>query len=145
MNALTGLPLREQLLDARLRGLLADLMAEGLSALRAAGIRPARATLVPASWMPALLRLPTPLFRVLAASSLRIDPLARSSMWEDLQRGRKTEVDFLNGEVVALARRKGLRAPMNERVVTLVREAEGRERYQPLAVEALAAKLAAGQ
>jgi 2-dehydropantoate 2-reductase len=59
-----------------------------------------------------------------AAAMLRIDPQARSSMWEDLQAGRRTEVDYLNGAVVKLAQSLGLNAPANERMVALMRAAE---------------------
>ncbi|MEK8173180.1 ketopantoate reductase C-terminal domain-containing protein [Streptomyces sp. M19] len=58
-----------------------------------------------------VLRLPDALFRRVAASTLRIDAQARSSTWEDLQRGRPTEIDTLQGEIVAMARRHGLAAP----------------------------------
>jgi 2-dehydropantoate 2-reductase len=55
---------------------------------------------------------------------LAIDPLARSSMWEDLQAGRATEIDWLNGEVVGFAQSLGRSAPVNGRLVALVRAAE---------------------
>jgi 2-dehydropantoate 2-reductase len=55
---------------------------------------------------------------------LAVDPLARSSTWDDLQSGRRTEVDYINGEIVALAASKGLRAVANARVVALIRDAE---------------------
>jgi 2-dehydropantoate 2-reductase len=45
-------------------------------------------------------------------------------MADDLKAGRPTEVDYLNGEVVKLARRLGRRAPVNEAIVSLVRQAE---------------------
>ena len=78
INALSGLPLREQLLDRGYRSLLAPMQQEALNALRHAGIHPARVTPLPAAWLPHLLRLPTPLFRFLAARMLRIAPQARS-------------------------------------------------------------------
>ncbi|MFF0394016.1 2-dehydropantoate 2-reductase [Kitasatospora sp. NPDC004615] len=124
VNALSGRPLREQLGSRPYRLVLARCQREGLAALRAAGLVPARLGPVPASWMPAVLRLPDGLFRRLAAASLRVDAQARSSMWEDLQRGRRTEVDELQGEVLALAARHGLAAPANRRLLELVREAE---------------------
>ena len=55
---------------------------------------------------------------------LAIDPLARSSMWEDLEAGRTTEVDWLNGEIVRLAQQQGRPAPVNARLLALVRAAE---------------------
>jgi 2-dehydropantoate 2-reductase len=55
---------------------------------------------------------------------LAIDPLARSSMWEDLEAGRVTEVDWINGEVVRLGREYGVVTPVNDRLVELIRNAE---------------------
>lgn len=124
LNALSGLPLREELAQRAWRQCLALLQEEGLQVLSAAGIRPAQLTALPAQWLPKLLALPDSLFQRLAARMLAIDPLARSSMWDDLQAGRRTEVDYINGEIVALANSKGRRAPANARIVALLREAE---------------------
>jgi 2-dehydropantoate 2-reductase len=124
LNALSGLPLREELAQREWRQCLALLQREGLRILDAAGIRPAHLTALPPRWVPGVLTMPNALFRRIAGRMLAIDPLARSSMWDDLQAGRRTEVDYINGEIVALAASKGLRAPANARVVTLMREAE---------------------
>jgi 2-dehydropantoate 2-reductase len=120
VNALSGLALRAQLLDRDCRVVTAALQAEALCLLHAAQIRPARITAVPPRWMPAVLRLPTPLFRLVAARSLRIDAQARSSMADDLARGRPTEIDALCGEVVRLARSLGRDAPRNQRMLELL-------------------------
>ncbi|MEU2182811.1 2-dehydropantoate 2-reductase [Streptomyces thermolilacinus] len=124
VNALSGLPLRDQLGTRAFRRCLALCQEEALAAYRAERVVPARLGPVPASFTPWLLRLPDGVFRRVAAASLRVDARARSSMWEDLERGRPTEIDSLQGEVVALAARHGLRAPVNARLVELVREAE---------------------
>ncbi len=121
VNALSGLPLRQQLQDRSLRRATAALQAEALALMRAAGIRAGRLTPLPATWLPGLLRLPTPLFRLLAARMLRIDPQARSSMADDLARGRSTEIDALCGEIVRLAQRLGRTAPCNQRIADCVR------------------------
>ncbi|GAA4351495.1 2-dehydropantoate 2-reductase [Variovorax defluvii] len=120
VNALSGLPLREELLDRGYRRCLAALMDEALEALEWARIRPAQLAAVPPRRMPSILRLPTPLFRWVAARMLRIDAQARSSMADDLALGRRTEIDALCGEVVRLARGNGARAPLNARMVELV-------------------------
>jgi 2-dehydropantoate 2-reductase len=45
------------------------------------------------------------------------DPRApRRSTWQSFARGVSSEVDFLNGEIVLIARRHGLPAPLNERL-----------------------------
>jgi 2-dehydropantoate 2-reductase len=117
VNALSGLPLRAQLLDAGYRRCLAALQDEALAVLDAAGIVPAQVGAAPPRQLPRLLRLPTPLFRLVASRMLRIDAKARSSMADDLALGRPTEIDALCGEVVRLARSVGTAAPRNETMV----------------------------
>ena len=121
VNALSGLPLLRQLLDADLRCCTAALIDETLVVLRAAGIAPAQMSPLPPSWVPRVMRLPTPLFRLIAARSLRIDDQARSSMADDLALGRVTEVDAIHGAVERLASQCGLAAPLNQRMAALVR------------------------
>ncbi|MEH1123150.1 2-dehydropantoate 2-reductase [Micromonospora sp. CPCC 206061] len=125
VNALSGLPLKAQLSRRPYRRCLAMAQREALAAYAAAGLSPAKLTPLPPSWIPSLLTMPDAVFTRVAGRMLAVDPLARSSMWEDLEAGRTTEVDYLNGEIVALARGHGTLAPVNERLVSLVRDAEG--------------------
>jgi 2-dehydropantoate 2-reductase len=127
VNALSGLPLRAQLLDRDHRRVLAALQEEALLAMAAAGITPAKITALPPRWLPTVLRLPNALFERLAAKMLRIDAKARSSMADDLALGRKTEIDAFCGEVVRLARAHGRQAPLNARIGQIV-EADPRPR-----------------
>lgn len=120
VNALSGLPLRDQLADGGYRRCLAALQEEALQVLARAGIEPAQVGAVPPRRMPPLLRLPSPLFRAVAGRMLRIDPKARSSMADDVAAGRTTEIDALCGEVVRLAERVGTAAPRNARMVELL-------------------------
>jgi 2-dehydropantoate 2-reductase len=128
VNALSGLPLRRQLLERDFRICVAALQREGLAALAAAGIVPARLTPLPPAWMPTLLALPTPLFRLVAARTLRIDAKARSSMADDFARGRPTEIDALCGEIVRLGHRHGVAMPVNEKTIELVRQSSAQPR-----------------
>ena len=121
VNALSGLPLRSQLLDRHLRACSAALIAETLGLLARAGIRPKSPAGTPPALMVQVMRLPTPLFRLLAARLLRMDAQARSSMADDLALGRATEIDAIQGEVLRLAQRLGLAAPLNARISALVR------------------------
>jgi len=124
INALSGLPLREQLARRDWRKLFADQIAEGLAAVRAEGIRPVPSTPLPLSWTPHLLRLPDALFAIALAPAMKIDPQARSSMWEDLERRRRTEIDYLQGVITGIADRRGLKTPLSRRIVALIRDAE---------------------
>ncbi|MDZ4368016.1 MAG: 2-dehydropantoate 2-reductase [Afipia sp.] len=131
LNALSGLPLRDQLAQRSWRMLFADQMREALAVIKAEGIAPVSTTPLPASFTPLILKLPDALFTKIAASMVKIDPKARSSMWEDLQRGRRTEIDHLQGLIVALAQRHGLKAPLSARIVALIREAEQAAKGSP--------------
>jgi 2-dehydropantoate 2-reductase len=124
LNALADLPLRRQLAQRAWRRLFAEQMAEGLAAIRSEGIKPVSPTPIPAGWMPALLRLPDAIFERLLGRTMKIDPEARSSMWEDLQRGRRTEIDYLQGVITEIADRRGIAAPLSRRIVELIRKAE---------------------
>ena len=123
VNALSGVPLKEELSQRAFRQCVALAQRELLGLLDAAGIVPARLKLPP-RLIPAMLEVPDFVFRALAGKMLAIDPLARSSMWEDLQAGRTTEIDWINGEVVRLAQGLGRRAPVNEKLIALIRAAE---------------------
>ncbi len=131
LNALADLPLRRQLAQRPWRRLFADQMAEGLSAMKAEGIRPVSSTPIPVSWTPPLLRLPDAVFGMLLGGTMKIDPEARSSMWEDLQRGRRTEIDYLQGVITAIADRYGLEVPLSRRIMELVRNAEASGKGSP--------------
>lgn len=124
LNALSNIPLRQQLAQRGWRQLFADQMVEGLAAVRAEGIVPVSPTPLPSGWMPHLLRLPDALFGMLLGRTMKIDPEARSSMWEDLQRGRRTEIDYLQGVITEIADRRGLQAPLSRRITALIRKAE---------------------
>ena len=45
-------------------------------------------------------------------------------MLQSLERGRRTEIDFMNGYVVERGRQKGVPTPVNGALTTLVREIE---------------------
>ncbi|HEU0197770.1 MAG TPA: 2-dehydropantoate 2-reductase [Nevskiaceae bacterium] len=124
INALSGQPLQRELSQRGFRRCLAAAQREALLPLAVAGVRLARLVAVPPALMPPMLELPDFVYARLVAAGPTIDPLARSSMWEDLEAGRSTEVEWINGEVIRLARSQGREAPVNARLMQLVYEAE---------------------
>lgn len=124
INALSGLPLKTELSQRAFRRCLALAQKEALRAFLHARILPAKTAGIAPGFLPAVLNLPDAVFTRAAAKMLAMDPLARSSTWDDLEAGRPTEVDYFNGEIVALAAAHGLTAPVNERLTALVHAAE---------------------
>ena len=100
--------------------LLGALQTEALRVMARAGITPAQVTAVSPTLLPHVLRLPNWLFTRLAKRMLQIDATARSSMWDDLEAGRVTEIDALCGAVVRLAAQQGMAAPLNARMCELL-------------------------
>jgi 2-dehydropantoate 2-reductase len=154
IGAATGLTIQEIMRHPRGRLLPVLVMREALRVLKAAdiqldyaphGLAPhllLRHPLVPvigllqASSPAVLAALPTTLSAFLYARAAQ-GPLGslqvRGSTWQSLERGRPTEIDFLNGEISGLACRLGLQAPFNARLVEAVRLAEETHRGVPLA------------
>ncbi|MCK1388752.1 2-dehydropantoate 2-reductase [Bradyrhizobium sp. 21] len=131
LSALSDMPLAAQLASRDWRRLFADQMAEGLAALKAAGITPVSATPIPMKWTPTLLRLPDMIFNAILGRTMKIDPEARSSMWQDLKQGRKTEIDYLQGAVIALAEQNNVDVPLMRRIVALIKDAESAGKGPP--------------
>ncbi|MET3860524.1 2-dehydropantoate 2-reductase [Dietzia sp. 2505] len=124
VQALSGLPLRTELLDRDLRRCVALCQAEANRVFTAAGVVSRVPIAVPAGMLPAVMRLPTPVFRRLARAVMRVDADGTSSMHDDLVRGRPTEIDILQGEVVRMGRYLGVETPVCAHMVELVHEAE---------------------
>lgn len=124
INALSKLPLKQQLSNYQYRQCLAMAQQETLYLLDLAQIKPAKLTAISAHLLPKIISLPNFIFKILSRKMLAIDPLARSSMQDDLMAGRTTEVDWINGEVVQLAQQLGKQAPINKTLIELIKQAE---------------------
>lgn len=135
VSALSGRTLIEELNQRDYRRVVAASQREGLALLRRAGIRPGKVGPVPPRLLPAVIGSPDWLFRNLFLKGWKIDARARSSMADDLAKGRTTEVDTINGELVRLAKGLGREAPINRKIVDLIRAAEaGAEPWSPEAL-----------
>jgi 2-dehydropantoate 2-reductase len=124
INALSKLPLKAQLSNHQYRRCLAMAQQETLDLLDLAQIKPAKLTAISAHLLPKILSLPNFIFKILSRKMLKIDPVARSSMQDDLIAGRSTEVDWINGEVVKLADQLNTQAPINALLIKLIKQAE---------------------
>ena len=135
VNALSGRPLLEQLRQRDYRRVVAASQREGVALLSQAAIAPAKVGAVGPGLLPTVIGSPDWLFNNVFLKGWKIDEKARSSMADDLAAGRKTEVDYINGELVALGERLGKKAPINSKIVELVRRAEaGEDRWAAAAL-----------
>jgi 2-dehydropantoate 2-reductase len=104
LTALWRVPNGDLLATPERRGLLAGLVAEAVAVMQARGI-----ALPPAD----------PLAHT--ETICRASAANHSSMLQDIERGRPTEIDSINGVLVGEGRRLGVPVPLNEAVWRLVR------------------------
>lgn len=135
VNALSGRTLRDELKRRDYRRVFAASLREGLELLKRADIEPITVGPISLQVLPRIINSPDWIFNNVFISRWKIDAKARSSMADDLASGRKTEIDYLNGELVRLADRLQRTAPINRAIVDLVRKAEaGAEPLPPKAL-----------
>lgn len=125
VNALSGRTLQDELKRRDYRRVFAASVNEGLELLKRAEIELATVGPISPTMLPRIINSPDWLFNRFFLHQWKIDAKARSSMADDLAAGRKTEIDYLNGELVKLADRLQRAAPVNRAIVDLVRKAEG--------------------
>jgi 2-dehydropantoate 2-reductase len=135
VNALSGRTLQNELRQRDYRRVFAAAMREGLELLKRADIEPATVGPISPTTLPRIVDSPDWLFNRVFLKRWKIDARARSSMADDLAAGRKTEIDYLNGELVKLAERLQRAAPINRAIVELIHKAEaGAEALSPRAL-----------
>lgn len=100
-----------------LRRLMRDVVVEAFAVARAEGVE---------------LAWPTPeaYLDVLYSRQIPATAAHRASMLQDLERGRRTEIDYMNGAIERLGAAKGLPTPANTLLAALVRFLERRRKPQ---------------
>ncbi|PZQ91772.1 MAG: 2-dehydropantoate 2-reductase [Leifsonia xyli] len=126
LPAITGLSVQQVVADAGLRRVLTASMRETVRIARRIGIRFGRVQGVSGSVLALIGVLPLTLgaqFPRMLARRMGEVPNPGSTL-QSIRRGQLTEIDFLNGAVVAAAAEHGLPAPVNAAIVGLVHEVE---------------------
>lgn len=107
-SALTGLTCREMMADDDLMAFMRSLCDEIVAVMRARGVPVVN---------------PDDPFKPIVGSLTALGK-NRPSMWQDLMRGKRTEVDALNGAVVRMAESLGLAAPHNAAITHFIHSRE---------------------
>ncbi|MFW5747996.1 MAG: ketopantoate reductase family protein [Chloroflexota bacterium] len=130
IGALTGDYLGVMLEDRRVRLAFMAAYAEVINTAQALGIQLEKVVSNPMIlYVPPDAAAPTRFAKDLALRFVgRKYRRLKSSSLQSLERGRKTEIDFLNGYVVEQAQKVGVATPVNARLVQLIKEIESGQR-----------------
>jgi 2-dehydropantoate 2-reductase len=142
--AVTGLSYQEGNHYPQIRELKIRLMKEGLEVIKLAGVKTAPVPGLSLSLIEKMAEMPLP-----QASSMMkniIESMGEQntlgSMLQSIKRGRSTEVDYMNGEIVSLGKNNGIPTPVNSLMVGLVHEVETTGKF--LTVDELTHRLSQG-
>ncbi len=123
LNTLSGGTLREGLLQKDYRLALSLIVEEGLRIAEAHKITVGNFNGRKPSALIKTLRLPNWAYKIVMQLIVKIDAKARSSMLDDLETGRVSEIDYLQGEIVRQAKAANISAPYNATILMAVNEA----------------------
>ncbi|MDP9028789.1 MAG: 2-dehydropantoate 2-reductase [Actinomycetota bacterium] len=128
LPAITGLSVQQVIADPGLRKVMTASMRETVRVARRLGIRFGKVQGVNGRVLGAIGSAPLAFgawFPKTLGSRMGSVPNPGSTL-QSIKRGQSTEIDFLNGAVVAAAKAGGVAAPINQQIVDLVHEVEGK-------------------
>ena len=139
--AVTGLSYQEGNHYPQIRELNINLMKEGLEVIKLAGIKTAPVPSFPLSLIETMAKMPLPecssMMKNIIESAGERHTLG--SILQSIKRGKSTEVDYMNGEIVNLGKKTGIPTPTNSLMVELVHQVETTGKF--LTVDELAQRL----
>ncbi len=124
VNALSGQALHAQMSQRGYRMIYAAALREALDVYTAIGLKHQKAGPFPPALIIRMLKLPNLLFNHTALRLQKIDKSTLTSMASDYQSHKPTEIKTINGEVVELAQKHNLKAPINAALVRLIEQAK---------------------
>lgn len=126
IQALTGLSIQETYKNSKMRRILIKSVIEALNVLDNGGKKfvpiPGFSTKKIKTWR----MLPLPVSNFLLKRTINNygrSPLLGSTL-QSIKRGKKSEIDYLNGEIVRLGERNNIVTPINKKIVELVHKVE---------------------
>lgn len=123
LNTLTGTTLRKGLEQKAYRQALRLCLLEGKHIVERSGVTLGSFNGKSPNALIKTLDLPNWLYKIVMQHIVKIDEKARSSMLDDLELGRPSEINSLQGEIVSLAKQYQLKAPYNMKILKAVKQA----------------------
>ena len=128
LSAISGLSLAQHADYPFLCRIAALLWKEGLGVIGAAKIQLEPIPPLPINVLGIIRRMPTPLLTKTLQQIFKKQNYLPSTL-QSIIRGKKTEIDYLNGEIVKLGKVVNIPTPYNETVVNLTKEVEKEQRF----------------
>ena len=127
VTSLTGQTIKESIIDKDSRKILIAVMKEGLEVLKQTEIVvKTLPDIDPEKLIRRMSMLNSTMLKI-GSKIMNIKKNARSSMLQSISRGKPTEIDYINGEIVSLAKKNNLNAPVNAKIVELVKKMEKKQ------------------
>lgn len=140
--AILGMSMQEAFSDVELSRISVSIWKEGFKIISKAGIKLVSLPGFPIENVTRLTSLPggdAAMIFCQIMTKMGKDPVY-GSILQSIKRGKASEIDYINGEFIRIARENGLAAPVNEKVVDLVHRVERERKF--LTKEALFGEMA---
>ncbi len=131
LDGMTGQRLGDYIDSVEMRKIGVLILKEALELMEKANIHPVNLPGIPVSLFKYVIKTPLPV----ASAILKVFMKSKSnenittSTLQSLKKGKKTEIDYLNGEFVKIAQELGTKAPYNTMVLQLIHEIETTGRF----------------
>jgi len=131
ITAILGISMQEAFKDLDVSRLAVSIWKEGLEIVNKSGIKLASLPDFPLERLHKLAAMPiaeaAKIFSQIMIS-LSKEPLY-GSILQSIQRGKTSEIDYINGEFITIAKKNNLNSPLNEKLVEMVHQVEKRHAF----------------
>ena len=130
VTALTGQTIRQSISDKYTRDIIVATITEGVNIVQKSNIiLEVLPEIDPIKLIKRLSNFNS-FILIIGSHLIGIKKDARNSMWQSLSKRKRTEIDFINGEIIFLAEKHKMHAPINKKIVELIKKAEQQDQFK---------------
>ena len=130
VTALTGQTIRQSISDKYTRDIIVATITEGVNIVQKSNIiLEVLPEIDPIKLIKRLSNFNS-FILIIGSRLIGIKKNARNSMWQSLSKRKRTEIDFINGEIIFLAEKHKMHAPINKKIVELIKKAEQQDQFK---------------